>query len=149
MDSLRSRPTIFVIDDHRDGAESMGMMLRLHRADVSVFYHGGDALNAARVEPPDLVLTDLIMPGLDGIETCDRLRQLPGVDQTFVFAITGSDHERRDALSAGCFDAVFAKPVEPAELLEAMAVFLKFRRNEDRGKLYAGERRFESWMFGS
>jgi CheY-like chemotaxis protein len=127
LNTSHANASVFIIDDHRDGADTLALLFRLHGADAVVFNRGADGVDAASVYQPDLILVDLIMAGMDGFETSERLRVVPGIERTVVFAVTGSEHERDEALNSGCFDGVFVKPLEPSLLLEALQAVQKFR----------------------
>ena len=86
---------------------------------------GAVALQMAAARPPDIVLMDLSMPGMDGWETTRQLRKLPGCDGIPIIALTAHamsvDVERASA--AGC-SLVLTKPYRPAQLLDAIAEVL-------------------------
>jgi PAS domain S-box-containing protein len=111
------RRRILVVDDNADVAESLALMLRLDGQDVRVARDGPAALEAARAEPPEVVFLDIGMPGMDGCEAARRLRQLPGVENALLVALTGwgQEEDRRRTAEAG-FDHHLVKPVEPATL---------------------------------
>src|SRR5947209_10011581 len=71
------RRKVLVVDDNRDLAESLAMVLRLWGHDVAVAYDGPEALAAARARPPDVVFLDIGLPQLDGFEVALRLRADP------------------------------------------------------------------------
>lgn len=110
---------ILVVDDNRDGAESMAMMLRVSADEVLTAYDGREALAIAARFRPDLVLLDLGLPVLDGLETCRQLRARPGGDAMLIVAQTGwgQDEDRRRTREAG-FDHHIVKPGDPALLFE-------------------------------
>jgi CheY-like chemotaxis protein/anti-sigma regulatory factor (Ser/Thr protein kinase) len=112
-----ARRRVLVVDDNRDLAESLGMVLRLWGHDVKVVYDGPEALAAARDHRPDVVFLDIGLPGLDGYEVARRLRGRLGFRDTRVVAITGYSREedRRKAREAG-FDMHLTKPVDPEDL---------------------------------
>jgi PAS domain S-box-containing protein len=116
--SSRSR-RILVVDDNEDAAEMLGHLLRAWGHDVVTVYDGEAALRAASSAPPDLVLLDIAMPGLDGYATAERLRAMhPGASMRVV-ALTGfgqpADVQRaREAR----FDHHLTKPADPAVLRE-------------------------------
>jgi PAS domain S-box-containing protein len=111
------RRRILVVDDNVDVVESLALMLRLDGQDVRVARDGPAALEAARVEPPEVVLLDIGMPGMDGCEVARRLRQEPGLGDVLLVALTGwgQEEDRRRTAEAG-FDHHLVKPVEPATL---------------------------------
>jgi CheY-like chemotaxis protein len=120
---LPDSPRVLVVDDHRDTADSSRMVLEaLGYRVVGVAYDGPSALAAARAEPPDVVLLDLAMPGMDGLTLARALRTLPGMAEAFLVCVSGygRDEDRNSARAAGC-DAHLLKPVEFAELERLLA----------------------------
>ena len=112
---------IIVTDDNQENADSLAQMLRLARHHVRVTYDGDACLAAVEEKMPDLVLLDLGMPGLDGFDTCRRIRERYSRDVR-VLAVTGWGQARdvAEAAKAG-FDGHIVKPVDPAKLAEGMA----------------------------
>jgi PAS domain S-box-containing protein len=104
---------ILVVDDNRDSAESLSMLLRLMGNDVRTAYEGRLALEIAAVYQPDIVLLDIGLPGLDGFEVCRRLRDDASSGCNMIVAMTGygREEDRRRSLEAG-FHAHLVKPVE-------------------------------------
>jgi CheY-like chemotaxis protein len=86
---------------------------------VLVCGSGAEALQSAPAYAPDLILLDLMMPGMDGLATMDALRQLPPLARTPVVFFTANTHEqlRQDLLRRGALDIIL-KPIEPTALVE-------------------------------
>jgi CheY-like chemotaxis protein len=107
------RKRILVVDDNRDSAESLAMVLRLSGYDVRTAHDGQQALVDAQVYRPDLVLLDIGLPGVSGYEVARRLRLEPGVVPTKLVALSGYSREedRRQAYAVG-FDHYLVKPVD-------------------------------------
>ena len=119
------RPTaqrlrILVVEDNRDAAESLRMLLGLMGHDVKVTFSGPDGLAAASSWNPQAVVCDIGLPGLDGYGVARALRQKPATAQVRLIALTGygSDDDRRRAHEAG-FDFHLVKPAAP-ELLQEL-----------------------------
>ncbi|HEX5418679.1 MAG TPA: ATP-binding protein, partial [Gammaproteobacteria bacterium] len=113
---------ILVVDDNVDAAESLGMLLDMLGAEVSVAYSGPEALEAFRRHEAAVVLLDIGMPGMDGYEVAQRLRaDFPDQDTTIV-ALTGwgQEEDRRRAQAAG-FDHHLIKPADLAALRKLLA----------------------------
>jgi len=110
------------VDDNRDGADALGLLLEELGNQVHVTYGGTKALEVATAFRPDLMLIDLIMPDLDGCGLVTRFRQLPAFAQTKIVAITGQKDEERKvaAMKAGC-DAVLYKPVALTDMKAVLA----------------------------
>jgi CheY-like chemotaxis protein len=106
---------VLLIDDNRDAAESMTVLLELWGHEVRIAYNGPDALALAAEFRPDAALLDIGLPGMNGYEVAKRLRGLPGWEGVMLVAVTGygQDEDRRRSCEAG-FDHHLTKPVEPA-----------------------------------
>jgi two-component system, chemotaxis family, CheB/CheR fusion protein len=121
LDSQRERPQtrrrVMVIDDNKDAAESMSMLLELWGHEVLCAYDGRAALEAAARYRPDAVFLDIGLPGMDGYEIAERLRELPESSRTVLVAITGygQDEDLRRSREVG-FDHHLVKPVAPETL---------------------------------
>jgi PAS domain S-box-containing protein len=109
----RAQRRILVVDDNRDSADSLAMLLRLVGHDVRTVHDGRQALVVAAAYRPDLVLLDIGLPGLDGYEVARRLRQEPWIGQTVLVALTGygGEDDRQQAQAAG-FTHHMVKPVD-------------------------------------
>jgi PAS domain S-box-containing protein len=107
------RKRVLVVDDNRDSAESLAMLLRLTGQDAHTVHDGRQALVVAEAYRPDLVLLDIGLPGIDGYEVARRLRSEPWTGTTALVALTGygDDETRQRAQSAG-FDRHMVKPVD-------------------------------------
>ncbi len=108
---------VLVVDDNRDLAESLAMVLRLWGHEVHVAYDGRAALEAAQRHAPEVVFLDIGLPHLDGFEVARRLRQRPELKAARLVAITGygREEDRRRSREAG-FDLHLTKPVDPTDL---------------------------------
>jgi CheY-like chemotaxis protein/anti-sigma regulatory factor (Ser/Thr protein kinase) len=110
-------PRLLVIEDNRDGADSLAMLLRLFGYDVCVTYTGPEGVAAAQAEPPDVVLCDLALPGMDGYAVARALRADPAMADTVLIAVSGhgGEADRQQSREAGFVRHVL-KPVEPDDL---------------------------------
>lgn len=119
-----ARPTqirhrILVVDDNRDSADTLAMLLSVMGNEVRTAYGGEQALEAAEDLRPDVVLLDVEMPGIDGHETCRRMREQAWGRTAFMVALTGwgQETDRQRTREAG-FDHHMVKPIDP-DALEA------------------------------
>lgn len=112
---------VLIVDDNRDGADSLGLLIEELGHNTHVTYGGRQALEVATVFRPDLMLVDLAMPDLDGCSLVKRFRQMPAFTHTRIVAVTGHADEGHKtlAIKAGC-DAVLFKPVTPTDIREAL-----------------------------
>jgi signal transduction histidine kinase/CheY-like chemotaxis protein len=104
---------ILVVDDHRDSADSLAILLSAQGHDVRTAYDGGSALETARSFRPEVTLQDIGMPDMDGYEVARKLRELPQTQHAALIAMTGFTREEdaREARAAG-FDHHLGKPVD-------------------------------------
>jgi signal transduction histidine kinase/ActR/RegA family two-component response regulator len=108
---------ILVVDDSKDAAQGVALLLRVWGYEVHVAYDPLAALDEAATLKPDVVLLDIGMPGMDGYEVARRLRRQPEARNMMLAAVTGygeAEHRRR-AEEAG-FDYHLVKPVAPDDL---------------------------------
>ncbi len=113
---------LLVVDDNRDAAESLALLLGLLGHEVRIAHDGPGALELARGFRPQVVLLDIGMPGMDGYEVARRLRQEPGLENVRLAALTGwgQPEDRRRSAEAG-FDHHLVKPVDPDALTKVLA----------------------------
>ncbi len=113
---------VLVVDDNRDGADSLAEMLRILGNDTRTAYDGEEAVAAAADYRPDVVLLDIGLPRLNGYEACRRIRAQPGGKGVILIAQTGWGQEEDIRLSreAG-FDRHLVKPVDPYDLMQVLA----------------------------
>lgn len=138
------RATILVVDDSPENIEVLGGVLASHY-EVRIAIDGNDALHQACTAPPDLLLLDIMMPGLDGYEVCRRLKLNPAtrdVPIIFVTALGQVENETR-GFQAGGADYI-AKPISPPIVLARVATHLALseaRRDlEKKNAQLTGER---------
>jgi CheY-like chemotaxis protein len=112
---------VLVVDDNVDTAESLAMLLRRYGHDVEVAHTGPTALRLAQEHPPDVVLLDIGLPGMDGLQVAHKLRQQERMENVRLIATTGygSDCDRQHCHDAG-FDYHLLKPVDFAKLQELL-----------------------------
>jgi len=119
---IKSSHHILVVDDNRDGADSLAMMLRIMGNDTRTAYDGQEGVDMAGEFRPDVVLLDIGLPKLNGYEACRRIREQPWGKGVVMIAVTGwgQDEDRRRSHEAG-FDHHMVKPVDPQALMEMLA----------------------------
>ncbi|HAF56120.1 MAG TPA: DNA-binding response regulator [Thauera sp.] len=128
--SLREREVILLIDDAPDTVRMIAEALDEAGYTVLVATDGATALKRLERITPDAVLLDACMPGMDGFETCRRLKQAPGMRTVPVIFMTGLAETERlvEGLSAGGIDYL-VKPVVPDELVARLQAHLRVARD--------------------
>jgi len=135
---------LLVVDDNRDAADTLGLLLQLLGHHPTVAYDGAAAVRAAAAEAPDAVLLDLALPGRDGFGVAADLRRADGLGDVPLVALTGyADEELRDRASQCGFDLYLVKPVDELALRAVLAQVAEVRRLARRvSELSAGGRAF-------
>jgi len=124
MSDVRTR--VLVVDDDVDLAEMLGIVLRAEDMDAAFCHDGRDAVPAFRRESPDLVLLDLMLPGLDGLAVCRALRAESSVPIVMLTA-RADTLDIVEGLQAGADDYI-VKPFKPKELVAR--IHARLRRAE-------------------
>jgi len=115
---------VLIVEDHADTAATTAMLLRLCGHDCQIAPSGEAALQAVATYQPDVVLLDIGLPGLNGLEVARRLREQAGCRRPFLITITGYDREedRRRSSEAG-IDLHLVKPLDSAQLENVLTRF--------------------------
>jgi two-component system CheB/CheR fusion protein len=118
----RPRMKVLVVDNDRQAAQSVAMLVNLWGHEVRTSYDGDEALREALAWLPDVVLLDIAMPGMDGYEVAARLRNEVTLTGVVLVALTGygQDEDRQRAEEVG-FDHYLLKPVPPEMLQELLS----------------------------
>jgi CheY-like chemotaxis protein len=116
------RATVLVIEDNPEVADTLRRLLELRGYDVWVAFTGTDGVQLATAHPPDVVLSDIGPPGLNGWGVDRELRRNPATAGVRLIAVTGhgSDEDKRHAEEVG-YDYLLTKPADPETLLALLA----------------------------
>jgi len=119
------RRRILVVDDNRDSADSIATLLKMSGHTTFMVHDGQAAVEAADTLRPDVILLDVGLPKLSGIDACRRIRSQAWGKAMVIVALTGwgQENDRRKTRDAG-FDAHLVKPVDYDELLQLLAALL-------------------------
>jgi signal transduction histidine kinase/CheY-like chemotaxis protein len=108
---------VLIVDDNVDAAETLAMMLEILGHDTRQAHDGREAITAARDYDPDLIFMDIGLPGISGLEACEKIRNELGMRSVYLVALSGygTEEDRRKSLAAG-FDSHLVKPLDPGAL---------------------------------
>ena len=120
------RYKILLVDDELDILDFVGYNLQQEGFEVYTATNGLLALEVARKHKPHLVILDIMMPGMDGIETCERLRSIEQLGNTLIVFLTarGEDYSQIAGFQSGADDYII-KPVKPKVLISRIHALLK------------------------
>lgn len=124
----QQQPKILIVDDEEDILELIEFNLAKEGYQVFTACNGQDALTEAGKVRPDLIILDVMMPKMDGIEACRQLRAIPEFKKTFIIFLTARNEEYSEiaGFNAGADDYI-AKPIKPRALVSRINAIL--RRN--------------------
>ncbi|MFA6126636.1 MAG: response regulator transcription factor [Bacteroidales bacterium] len=117
---------ILLVDDEPDILEFLGYNLRSEGFTIEVAHNGIEAVRIARKFLPHLILLDVMMPGMDGINTCEQLRGIPELKEVIIAFLTarGEDYSQLAGFDAGADDYI-TKPVKPKVLVSRIKALLR------------------------
>jgi two-component system, OmpR family, phosphate regulon response regulator PhoB len=118
---LSTMKKILIVEDHEDVREVIRITLEGEDYELHEAADGLQGLAMARQLKPDLVLSDVMMPGLDGVQLCQQIRADPGLRRTRVVLLSarGQGSDRQAGVAAGA-DAYLTKPYGPLDLLDTV-----------------------------
>ena len=128
---------ILIVEDEREIAEIIQECLEAEGFSCRVCYDGNSALEIFSQQQPDLIILDIRLPGIDGLEVCTRIRQKPTAHEPYILMLTsrGEEIDRIIGLSTGA-DDYYVKPFSPRELVARVRALLRRRLREgDRSEL--------------
>lgn len=130
---FQGEPRVLVVDDNADVADNLAMLLRAHGLPVHVAYDGAHALELAETARPTVLVLDIGLPDISGLEVARALRRRAWAAQLMIVAVTGwgQPADRLATRNAG-FDAHLVKPVDPDALFQLIdsAAHLEQRRQD-------------------
>lgn len=134
---------ILIVDDEIDILDFLGYNLRKEGFEVVTASNGKDALELAKTTQPQLIILDIMMPELDGIEVCRRLRAQPQFSNTIITFLTARDEDftQINALDVGGDDYI-TKPIKPQLLISRVKALLRRNKkelNEENDIIYVSD----------
>ena len=129
---MSSSVTILVVDDEEDILEFVGYNLRNEGYNVITSNNGLKAIEMAEMHKPDLVILDVMMPEMDGIITCEKIRTLPDLKHTLITFLTArsEDYSQIAGFEAGADDYI-NKPIRPKVLVSRVKALLRRKSGAD------------------
>jgi DNA-binding response OmpR family regulator len=123
-------PLILVVEDDMEMNELQRELLSLHGMDSVPAYSGRQAIELAEQHCVDAVLLDVMLPEMDGFETCRQLRQRPNGQSLPIIMLTALDSEdcRQRGFACGA-DAYFVKPFDPDEVVQKLQSLIERKRS--------------------
>lgn len=123
---------ILLVDDEKDILEFLGYNLKKEGYVVLTARNGKDAIEIAKAEKPHLIILDVMMPKMDGIETCSEIKNIPELNNTIVIFLTarGEDYSQIAGFEAGADDYI-TKPVKPKVLISRIKALLRRYKEPD------------------
>jgi len=117
---------ILIVEDEPEIAQLIQLTLVKEGFSCSTCWDGINALQIVQEQQPDLIILDLMLPGLDGLEICARIRQKPGAKDPYIMMLTakGEEIDRIIGLSTGADDYLI-KPFSPRELVARVRALLR------------------------
>jgi len=123
---------ILLVDDEPDILEIVGYNLSSEGYSIITADNGADAVKIAKKKKPHLIILDVMMPEMDGIEACDQIRKMPDMEGTIITFLTarGEDYSQMAGFDAGADDYI-TKPIKPKVLVSKVKALLRRYREED------------------
>jgi two-component system, OmpR family, alkaline phosphatase synthesis response regulator PhoP len=122
---------ILLVDDEPDITEFLGYNLKQEGFKVFIANNGKDAVKIAKEILPHIIVLDVMMPGIDGMETCAELRKIPSLRNTLIMFLTarGEDYSQIAGLDAGADDYI-TKPIKPRVFVSRINALLRRYQSE-------------------
>ena len=131
---------ILLVDDEPDILEIVGYNLSAEGYQIITAENGLQAVKKAKKEHPHLIILDVMMPEMDGIEACEQIRKIPSLKNTMITFLTarGEDYSQVAGFDAGADDYI-TKPIKPKVLVSKVKALLRrYKQEEKEGMLKIG-----------
>ncbi|GAA0712662.1 response regulator transcription factor [Aquimarina litoralis] len=124
--------TILLVDDEPDILEIVGYNLTTEGYNVLTAENGTEAVKIAKKKKPHLIILDVMMPEMDGIEACEQIRKIPDLQNTIITFLTarGEDYSQVAGFDAGADDYI-TKPIRPKVLVSKVKALLRRLKEND------------------
>ena len=117
---------ILLVDDEPDILEIIGYNLSAEGYQIITAENGVEAIKLAKSKKPQLIILDVMMPEMDGIEACEQIRKVPALEKTIITFLTarGEDYSQMAGFDAGADDYI-TKPIKPKVLVSKVKALLR------------------------
>jgi two-component system alkaline phosphatase synthesis response regulator PhoP len=124
---------ILLVDDEPDILEIVGYNLSSEGYQIITAENGIEAVKKAKKEKPQLIILDVMMPEMDGIEACEQIRKIPDLSETIITFLTarGEDYSQMAGFDAGADDYI-TKPIKPKVLVSKVKALLRRLKDEEK-----------------
>ncbi len=131
MDTTASKPRVLIIDDDGSHRRLAQVIFERNGFEVSLAYDGSEGVRQAIINPPAVIVLDLMMEGLHGFEVCKMLRANSNMRRTAIIVTSGKSYKADvdKAIQLGA-DAYVVKPFLPKELLEIATLYMNLRASQ-------------------
>lgn len=128
---MKKKSKILLVDDESDITEFIGFNLEKEGYIIEKAENGLEAIDKAKAFVPDLIILDVMMPVMDGIEACEKIREIPDLGNPIIAFLTarGEDYSQVAGFDAGADDYI-TKPIKPKVLVSRVKALLKRRLSE-------------------
>jgi len=125
---------ILLVDDEPDILEIVGYNLTNEGYQIFTGENGVEAVKLAKKHKPHLIILDVMMPEMDGIEACEQIRKIPDLTETIITFLTarGEDYSQLAGFEAGADDYI-TKPIKPKVLMSKVKALLRRFKEEEKG----------------
>jgi two-component system, OmpR family, alkaline phosphatase synthesis response regulator PhoP len=132
MDINASKNKILLVDDEADILEFLSYNLKKEGYRVYTANNGKEAVTVAKKENPDVIILDVMMPDMDGIETCREIRDIPGLKDVMIAFLTArnEDYSQIAGFEVGADDYI-NKPIKPRVLISRIKALLRRSGNTE------------------
>ncbi len=113
-------PKLLIVDDDRDFAEGLAQVLKLYGHQVDIAFTGEDGVEAVKKNDYDTILIDIGLPGLNGVESLLKIRQVNPKVRCFLLTGHSADHIAEQGIEAGAIE-ILTKPIDLEEMLQRLS----------------------------
>jgi two-component system cell cycle response regulator DivK len=125
---------VLVVEDNENNMKLISLILKKHGYDPIQAFTGEVGIEKAILERPDIILMDIQLPDISGIDAVKRIRMMDNMQEILIIAITSyaMAGDREKILTVGC-DGYFEKPIDPLTIIEDIEKIVKRRNNDNTG----------------